>query len=317
MQSPNPPAYSRSPMGHPPRDRSIVVPVILIILGLVFLGRELGFFHLNLWDILWRLWPVWLIALGLEIMLGRSTAWGSWVVVGVVITVVGGAFWLDANVNPQVGSPGEPVAISQPVGPARRAEVRIDSSVSRLSITSGTADNLVEGTVTPLEWETIQQDARESGDTLIFTLRSRGDGRLVSLPVSRNRSSAWDLRLSDKVPLDLRVDTGVGDAHIDLARVQLTSLELDTGVGETEVSLPGEGRYRVDIDSGVGKVTLRLPRGLAVRVHVDQGIGAVRVRGDLAHQSKSTYVSPNFSQAEHRAEIEIDGGIGEIVIDQY
>lgn len=321
MQSPNPPVYNQPPMSPPPRRSSIVGPVILIILGLAFLGQNIGLFDVSIWNVLWRLWPVWLIALGLDLMLGRRNAWGSWVVLGVVVTVVAGAVAFGNTIGFRTGGLGEPVAVSQPVGSAKRAQVQIDTSVSRLSITSGSSENLVEGTVTPFEWETLQKDARNNGDTLIFNLQSRGEqGRVFGLPINVNGSNStptWDLNLTDQIPMDIQIDTGVGESRIDLSKVQLTRLGLDTGVGESEISLPGQGKYRVDINSGVGELTIRLPRGIAARIHADQGIGSIEVDGDFTRESKSVYVSPNFSQAEHQAEIEIDGGVGEIVIEQY
>lgn len=319
QSSPNQPNYSQPPLGPQPRRTSMVGPVILIILGLAFLAQNLNLFEWDIWNVLWRLWPVWLIALGLDIMIGRRTSWGSWAVVTVVIAVIGGALWYDANFGgTYTAGTREPVAIIQPVGNATRAEVLIDSSVSRLEVRGGGSDTLVEGTVTPLRNERISEDAHNSGDTLVFNLRSRNEqGGIFSLPFNGDFSApTWDLRLSDKIPMSVKVDTGVGASYLDLSSIQLTDLEIDSGVGETEVSLPGTGRYRVDIDGGVGQFTVRIPRGLAVRITVDQGLGAVSVNGDFDRDGKA-YISPNFSEAEHRAEIDIDGGVGQISVEQH
>lgn len=305
----------QAPISQPPQRSSIVMPILLILLGFAFLGQELGLIDVSIWTLLWRLWPVWLIAMGLDLMLGRRTANGSWIILGVVVAIVIVVAGLGGPFSLRTAGLGDPVAVSQPLGGAKRAEVLIDASVSRLQITSGGIDTLVEGTITPLEWERIEQDERISGDKLVYELKSQGQGQV--LPVNTNGPSTWDLQLSDRVPMELRIDAGVGESRIDIAQVQLTSLKLDTGVGETEVVLPGQGRYKVEVDSGVGSVTLRLPRGLAARIHADQGIGAVRVDGAFERESKSSYISPNFSQAENRAEIEIDGGVGEIVIETY
>ncbi|MFN8595566.1 MAG: DUF5668 domain-containing protein [Anaerolineae bacterium] len=61
-------------------------PIVLIGAGVIFLPNNLGVIQGNPWSVIWRLWPVLLIALGLEILIGavvppvRSSAqcWGCW-----------------------------------------------------------------------------------------------------------------------------------------------------------------------------------------------------------------------------------------------
>lgn len=309
--------FTPPPNDQPPRRPSVVGPVILIILGLAFLAQNLNILDFNIWVALWRLWPVWLIAVGLDLMLGRKTSWGTWAVLGIVIAVIGGALWFDASFSSITRGTGEPVSINQPVRNARRAEVSIDSSIANLVISAGNPEILVEGTVVPLRNERLEKNAYNSGDILVFNLKSKSQRIFgFGLPVNVNQKSpTWDLRLSDQIPINLRIDTGVGNARLDLSRLQLTGFELDAGVGDAEITLPASGRFRVDIDSGVGQLTLRIPKELGVRIDVDQGVGPLRVRGDFQRDGKA-YVSPNYGQAGSRVEIEIDGGVGEITIEQ-
>ncbi len=305
MQPPVPPA--------PPRRRSVVGPVILIILGLAFLAQNLGLFDWNIWGVLWRLWPVWLIAVGLDLLIGRRTNWGSWVVVGLVLIVIGGALWFDFPTMGGAFATGEPVTISEPARDLKQADITIDSSIARLEVTAGKSDLMVEGLVTPLRNERIQKDARNSGDTFVFTLKSHTDSLM---PVNlQGNAPTWDLQLSDQVPMRLSVDTGVGETNLDLTGLQLTSLKVNAGVGETDITLPATGQFKVEIDAGVGEVMVRIPKGMAARIRADQGIGQVRVRGDF-DRSGNEYLSPGYGGAANRVEIEIDGGVGEIHIEE-
>lgn len=301
------------PANQPPRWPSVVGPAILIIVGLTFLAQNLGLFEYNIWALLWRLWPVWLIAVGLDLVLGRRTAWGSWLVLGLIVTIIGGALWFGSSFGTLVVGT-EPVSISQPVGDARQADVRIDSSVAKLFISAGNQDTLVEGTVVPLKNERLEKSAYSVGGTLVFTLKSKSQ-TVFGFSNVNIKAPTWDLRLSDQIPLNLLIDAGVGESRLDLSRIQLRGLEVDAGVGDTEITLPANGKFRVDIDAGVGEVTLRIPKELAARIHVDQGVGQVRVRGDFA-QSGKTYLSPDFGRSENQVEIEIDGGVGEITVEQ-
>ena len=59
------------------RERSnIVGPLILIGLGMLFLMQNLGIVDINIWNLIWRFWPVFLIAAGLEMVLGSRSKLG-------------------------------------------------------------------------------------------------------------------------------------------------------------------------------------------------------------------------------------------------
>lgn len=45
----------------------------------------LGLLSWSVWEVILRLWPILLIAIGLDILLGRRWAWGSWLVAAIVL----------------------------------------------------------------------------------------------------------------------------------------------------------------------------------------------------------------------------------------
>jgi len=66
---------------------SLVGPLILIAVGILLLLNQAGRLPWTVWGTLWRFWPVILVLVGLEVLIGagRSTAW---YIVGLVIAVV-------------------------------------------------------------------------------------------------------------------------------------------------------------------------------------------------------------------------------------
>ena len=69
-------------------------PVILIGLGVVFLLNNLGILDWSVWEVIVRLWPVLLIAAGLDVLIGRRSALGSLLSLVLTLAVLGGALWL-------------------------------------------------------------------------------------------------------------------------------------------------------------------------------------------------------------------------------
>jgi hypothetical protein len=152
---------------------------------------------------------------------------------------------------------------------------------------------------------------------------SEGQGRLTLTqqrnPVfapflaGRGVESQWDIRLSSRTPLDLIVDTGVGEANLDLSGLSLTSLDLDTGIGQATVTFPASGAIRARINSGVGDVTLIIPADLPTRLTVDSGLTSVSVPARFSREG-DVYTTPGFAAAGHYLELEVDAGIGAVTI---
>src|SRR5947209_8598987 len=108
----------------------------------------------------------------------------------------------------------------------------------------------------------------------------------ISEPSSRgahigNNKYEWDVRLNRDVPVDLNVNFGAGDAHLDLGSLALRRVQVDMGVGSVEMDLRGVPKhdYNVAIHGGVGEATVRLPSDVAVAAEAHGGIGEIRTSG--------------------------------------
>ena len=157
---------------------------------------------------------------------------------------------------------------------------------------------------------------------------------------SADQDLHWNVGLSPDVPLDLGLHGGVGQASLDLADLQLSSLSLDIGVGEIDVILPGmdavypatihggvgettvtvtEGASVIlDVDGGVGGVTIDVPDGADLHVEANGGLGGNTLPNSLARLSGSdndgVWETANFSDAAHPITIHYNGGIGGLTV---
>ncbi|WJY26356.1 toast rack family protein [Sporosarcina trichiuri] len=123
----------------------------------------------------------------------------------------------------------------------------------------------------------------------------------------------WTLRLTDEIPVDLRVDAAVAEANLDLAGIRLSRLSVDAGVGDMTVNLAGDWQDGFDakIDGGVGDLKVLLPKGTGVRVTVDKGLGTVDAEGFI-DKGKGVYVNEAYEGAETVIELKVDVGIGAV-----
>lgn len=290
-------------------NRSVVGPLLLILLGVALLLDNLGIWSLSWGDVL-RLWPLLLVLAGLQIVFSRTT-WGGIVSLLVVIAVIVGV-----------------VALSPPEGRASTAEEviayparGIDAAVVRADLGIGVLEmGALEGSDQVFELSArydrgqvrLTHDVQiEDGTAQVrlgTTSRSTGWS-----PLGGRFESAWHLRLSPDVPLQLDVITGVSRARLDLQRLDVTRLTVNAGVGEVHISLPEAGRYDVTVDGGVGSLRIDVPEGMEARLRVDRGLGALDVASRFRPQGVY-YVTPGYEDADARADIDVDGGVGSITI---
>ncbi len=296
-------------MEEPKRRGSLVGPVILIGLGIVFLLNNLGVLSWSVWDVILGLWPVLLIAAGLDLLLGRRSVWGSLLALAILAAAVAGALWLfNTGVVPAV--PAE--EISQALNGATRAEVVLAPAVGRVHVESLTeSGNLLEGVVRPTRGEQVSHDFTVADETAKLALRSAG----VFAPALGGWDShrGWDIELTPDVPLDLEVSFGMGECEVDLTDLTVTDLQVSIGIGQVTVVLPEAGSFQARIEGAIGKTVVVIPREMAARIQTDTALGSADLPEGYRQQGDA-YVSPDYESADHRVDLEVSQAIGQVSI---
>ena len=153
---------------------SLVGPVILIGLGVVFLLNNMGLLAWSVWDVIFRLWPVLLVAAGMEIILSRLSAWGSLLALVLTVAIFAGALWvLGPDLESTQAVAGEEIA--QALGEASMARVVIEPGVGSLHIDAlPESANLVEGMVSVGRGQRVSRQFRITGQTATFIVQTEG-----------------------------------------------------------------------------------------------------------------------------------------------
>ena len=293
---------------------SLIGPVILIGLGVVFLLNNLGMLSWSVWGVIFRLWPILLVAAGLDLLLGRRSVWGSLLALVLTVAVVGGVLWLaGAGILPRQAAATQD--ISQALDGATAARIVLAPAVGTVRVESLLeTDDLVRGVIHPISGERVRRDFEIAGETATLSLRSEGSFGVASpFAGGWGDERGWDLDLSSKVPLELEVSLGVGESEIDLTGLQMRDLDASIGVGQTTVILPGEGRFQARIDGAIGQTIVIIPDGMEARVRVDTGIAGSQAPADYRRQD-DVYISPGYAGAENRVDVEVSQAIGNISI---
>ncbi|HZW04630.1 MAG TPA: DUF5668 domain-containing protein [Anaerolineaceae bacterium] len=281
--------------------------VVMIGLGTVLLLGNLGYLRMGALELLLRLWPVFLIALGLDILF-RGSSLGVSILGGLVaIALVALVVWF-AFTAP-VGGVGNVQAINQELGDASQAEVLIDPAVGNLTVAAAEAgDALVSGQVNLSRNQQVEDDYRLANGTARYALGSEGDA--VFIPFAGfGLNMLWDLDLSPAVPVDLRTTLGVGRQEIDLTGLEITDLTVDTALGSTELTLPAEGPLDARVKTALGNTVIWVPEGASVRIDIDTGITVVDLP-DGYRRVNDTILSPGASEEEADIQVFAESPMG-------
>ncbi len=291
------------------RRPSIAGPIILISFGVIFLLNNLNVIELNAWDVIMRFWPILIIAIGLDILIGRRTAWGAVIATVMVLAIlIGGIVFFDNQSQWTYATENFEI----PLGNAEEATISLDPALGYLLVDAlPTGSNvLLRGEVRPFSGEEIGKTVDFSGTRATIDLRTEG---VIVAPFfgEWGTQPSWDLSLHPGVFTYLIVDLGAGKAELDLQDLQFGEIHVEQGIGQMIILLPSTNSMDINLEGGIGEIQVVIPEDVGVRFRADVGIGNVLVPSDYTRDG-NFYNSPGYAAAVNQIEMVIDLGIGSV-----
>jgi hypothetical protein len=308
--------------GGVPRRTSLVLPITLILIGGVFLYANWRP-AFDPWPILRTYWPLILIFVGLgkmwdatrprQTQSGASRPTGS---VGgtfgalIFVLVLVALFWHGRafSHNRSRDAFTQHLAHSVDTQGAKSVDVSLQVGAGELNVNSGAAHLLDADFRYADSYQTPRIEYNVTGG--VGHLRvAQDDSGSVHFGTRHNN---WDLRFSDDVPLQLKVELGAGRGHLRLRDLQVTRLDMSVGAGQLDLDLSGDRKADLvgDLEGGVGQATIRLPRSVGVIVTASGGIGAITARG--LHQDGDEYTNDAYGKTPATIRLKVQGGVGQI-----
>jgi hypothetical protein len=282
------------------------VPTFFISLGVILLLSNFDQIAWNSWDILLVIWPVFLVAVGLDILFGRRSFWMGLLAGIMVLSLFFGILWYFES-DLMTGH----VAVDnveQTISGANQAEILIQPIVSYLAITDlKDSNNLVQGKINHLQGENIHQSYQVQDGQGMFTLESSGES--IIFPVVPGSEPSWDLGLTPKIPIDLAVKQVMGQTKIDAQAMNLSGLSTSIVIGETSIYLPEEGVLAAKIEGVMGIIAIYVPSSMEVKINSDVSLQNIQLPDNFV-RSGDYFYSPGYSNAENRVDINVSQVLG-------
>ncbi len=293
------------------RRGGLVGSTLIIGLGIVLLLSNYGLLALNVWEIIFNLWPILLIAIGFDVFFGRRSIWASLAALVIVIVILVGALWA-FGIGLNTGRPVAGEQISQALNGAAQAHVELDPAVGSIHVNAlDLSGALLEGRVSAGRGQQVSQDFSMDGDVANLSLKMTGNS-FFYFPGGSNQWF-WDLGVTPDIPIAMKVNLGAGEVDLDATNLDLSDLNVDLGVGQVRLNLPAEGRFSAKVSGAIGQIEVVVPRGTAIRIKSSTAISSISVPPDF-EKLGDVYTSPGFATAENRVELELSEAIGSILV---
>ena len=329
--------------------RSFFGPLILIALGAFFLLRNFGTLPTPNWAALFQLWPLALVFAGLNLVVQQARRPARGVLSAVVgLTAVFVAVYIlffsedNALLNRLGIRTAQPELIHETISfqpdDISRAEIELDFDVVGVDIFAlEPNEGLISGDIS-FVGDLIFETKAEEGSASVF-LDTNHNGPWQWFGNSGFQEERWQIGLSPRIPLDLRIDIGVGSVNLDLDDLNLTDLDIDAGtgstiltlpdgeyeikydagLGSTNVTFPDNGRIVADFDGGTGSFNIVIPEDMPARIDISSGLGSVNLdsRFSLVEGERNddgVWQTDDYDESGDGLELYVDIGTGSLTI---
>jgi hypothetical protein len=280
----------------------------MIGLGIVILFTNYGLVGWDTWDILWRLWPILLVAIGLDVMLGRRWLWASFLVVLFMVGGLTSLIWFYGG-SSAVRSEIEGRRVYQGLDDIDQAIIYLRPAVGELSI-DPTNDKtaLIAGEVKTDSNPEAYIDYSITGNTGIYKIDSIPN---ISYPGVKPWN--WALTITDQISLDIETSMAVGRLDINLQTLNLSNAEINQAVGEILVVLPQLNDYRAEISQAVGSIVVDVPENTGLKINISRAISNLSIPPSFEKRG-NYYYSVGYETADYKIDLRINQAVGNIVI---
>lgn len=250
---------------------------VLILLGILFALQAANVIQ----DVFGWFWPLFLILLGVTLLVSHTG----------------------------IASLQETSLFSIDLDDASRLMLEIDHGAGAVKISGGAPDGTaLRGT----KGATMNYKSHRNGETLAIDL----DAGPSFLPFLGPENGAWQFQITDAVPVSIKMECGMASLDFDFTDTKLEFLGLEMGAASLNLKLPAQaGRTLVDIESGAASLNITIPQDVAARIRLEQGASSQSIdTARFPQVGEGWYESPDFERAEHRAEINLEGGANSVIV---
>lgn len=292
--------------------------VLLICVGLVLFLNTLDKLDWSIWWQILSLWPVLLIAVGIELLFKKTSLafLGLLSPVLIILAIFGPVFFNQTDTLVPSFALNEYSWSENPDSVVTKATLSLSISRGELEI-SRSEKGLIE---TKLRYSGRKPYCAlhyyDSDSSASLDIRKRGDNWRNNF-WKNIKDNDWNVKLSGAPLFDLRIYSATSNAFLDLSEIRVEKLRLETDVGKAKIKL-GKlvPNISAQIESDISDVNILVPKESGLRITSDADLSSTDFDLTLKKEN-DVFLTNNFQTAQNKIEIKLDGAVSSLKIDTY
>ncbi|HZK00175.1 MAG TPA: DUF5668 domain-containing protein [Tissierellaceae bacterium] len=285
----------------------VIAGVILIVIGVLLLLINLGYLSFDIFFSLFNLWPLILIAIGINIIFKNDRTvslitWGLFFVIIIIYAIfTQGAS--DSNIGSSLSFDN---IIIEKHPETKYGELDLEIGASKLSFDS-TDQDLLTADIRGRQVD-YREDHKNNYETAIIDIETR----TFRTTKAQNINSEYNFYINEDVIWDMNFNMGAISGELNLEDIPVRNLDLDSGAVDLTFILGNKHDLDFEIDTGASDLSFIFPRDVGLKIKMDIALSDTNIN-DLALIRKGDYyISQNYDDADVVINLDIDMGIGNI-----
>lgn len=282
--------------------------MILVFLGSFWMLESFGFIQWSLWSVMYRLWPLILVVIGINIIFDkvkfiRLITWGLFF----ILVIVFGFY--------QQGQYKEEMFVSKNSNLV--VERRAETKNGQLNMILGGADIEINSTNEKLLKAHIpnphvqnQVLFNNGNKTLRVDLRQIREIHNIG-----NNNYNYEIELNRDIVWDIEGEIGAAKGSFDLRDLNINEINLDVGAAQFDLMIgKNSEKTKIDIDGGATKIDITLPEEAGVKAKINGVLKESNMENLGWIKKDDFFITPNYEEAKQKIDINVDLAVGQLNI---
>ncbi|MBO4328874.1 MAG: hypothetical protein J5831_05610 [Bacteroidales bacterium] len=326
------------------KSRNLFIGILVLFTGVVALLSALGVIDFH-WSIVWKLWPMLLIVIGIALLPLNDYVKGAILLAALGVGCLlyhaenrhyqGSAVtrffnrhfsqwdwdWDDDDDQDDADDPTkDDVAgflpdqhFAEAFRDVERASMDIDFGAGNLKLATPCA----ELAKVDINSNFVQYSFRSEGGDNEASFHLSGKGATKHLHGKSSNTNDIELALCAQPVWDFSLDMGAASADLDFTPYLVSDLEINGGACDLDLKLGDSGfDTQVEINTGASDIDILVPSGMDCEVRIESAITGKDFKG-FEKIERGLWRTPGYGQGTHHITIEIDCAVSDISIEQY
>lgn len=131
------------------------------------------------------------------------------------------------------------------------------------------------------------------------------------------RRNQWELAFNGRHPAEFDIQTGAAESQLDFSRIKLKKLTLRVGAASSTVRFGSQvDKLVAEIEQGAAQTTIVVPDDMGVTLNYEGGLSSLDLPRDFRRddEDRSLYESANLSTASNQLQLTVRSGVGSVKI---